>query len=199
MFPSKGLYRFGSSQALRIRQRGLTRNSSTWPQTRSTNRRMKRARTGRGAAPRPGLWLSWRRRINRLLRTGRCTRPGRRRAGQRLCHRHQGSALAEWIEPDNDQAGASGRVFGALGCTGIREPSNPVSRGGRLIARASAPSPGGGAMFRVSHRGEGIDDADTLEGARRIVRGQPPGRYDVDEISSVPCRRVTLSGLGGAR
>jgi hypothetical protein len=38
-------------------------------------------------------------------------------------------------------------------------------------------------MFRVSHRGEGIDDADTVEGARGIVQGQPPGRYDVDEIT----------------
>ena len=37
-------------------------------------------------------------------------------------------------------------------------------------------------MFRVSHRGEGIDDADTIEGARGIVRGQSAGRYDVDEI-----------------
>jgi hypothetical protein len=27
-----------------------------------------------------------------------------------------------------------------------------------------------------------IDDADTIEGARGIVRGQSPGRYDVDEI-----------------
>ena len=26
-------------------------------------------------------------------------------------------------------------------------------------------------MFRVSHRGEGIDDAETIEGARLIVRG----------------------------
>ena len=26
-------------------------------------------------------------------------------------------------------------------------------------------------MFRVSHRGEGIDDAETTEGARLIVRG----------------------------
>jgi hypothetical protein len=25
-------------------------------------------------------------------------------------------------------------------------------------------------MFRVSHRGEGIDDADTIEGARAIVQ-----------------------------
>jgi hypothetical protein len=37
-------------------------------------------------------------------------------------------------------------------------------------------------MFRISHRGEGLDDADTIEGAREIVRGQSPGRYDVDEI-----------------
>ena len=37
-------------------------------------------------------------------------------------------------------------------------------------------------MFRVSHQGEGIDGADTLDGAREKVRGQPPSRYDVDEI-----------------
>jgi hypothetical protein len=30
-------------------------------------------------------------------------------------------------------------------------------------------------MFRVNQRGEGIDDADTIEGARGIVRGQPAG------------------------
>jgi hypothetical protein len=41
-------------------------------------------------------------------------------------------------------------------------------------------------MFRVSHRGEGIDDADTIQGAREIVRGQPPGRYDIDEIRAEP-------------
>jgi hypothetical protein len=41
-------------------------------------------------------------------------------------------------------------------------------------------------MFRVSHRGKGIDDADTIEGARVIVRGQSPGRYDVDEIRAEP-------------
>jgi hypothetical protein len=41
-------------------------------------------------------------------------------------------------------------------------------------------------MFRVSYRGEGIDDADTIEGARGIVRGQPPDRYDVDEIRAEP-------------
>jgi hypothetical protein len=41
-------------------------------------------------------------------------------------------------------------------------------------------------MFRVSHLGDEIDDADTIEGARQIVRGQPPGRYDVDEIRVEP-------------
>jgi hypothetical protein len=41
-------------------------------------------------------------------------------------------------------------------------------------------------LFRGSHRGEGIDDTATIEGARQIVLGQPPGRYDVDEIRSEP-------------
>jgi hypothetical protein len=41
-------------------------------------------------------------------------------------------------------------------------------------------------MYRVSHRGEALDEADTIEGARGIVRGQPPGRYDVDEIRAEP-------------
>jgi hypothetical protein len=41
-------------------------------------------------------------------------------------------------------------------------------------------------MFQVSQRGEGIDDADTIDGAREIVRGHPPGRYDLDEIWSGP-------------
>ena len=41
-------------------------------------------------------------------------------------------------------------------------------------------------MFRVTHKGEGIDITDTIEGAREIVRGQPPGRYDVDEITAGP-------------
>ena len=41
-------------------------------------------------------------------------------------------------------------------------------------------------LFRVSHRGEGIEDSDTVEGAREIVQGQPPGRYDVDEIRAEP-------------
>jgi hypothetical protein len=41
-------------------------------------------------------------------------------------------------------------------------------------------------MFRVSHQGEGMDDADTIEVAREIVRGRPPGRYDVDRIRAEP-------------
>jgi hypothetical protein len=41
-------------------------------------------------------------------------------------------------------------------------------------------------MFRVSRKGEGIDDAETIEGARQIVRGQSPGRCNVDEIGAEP-------------
>jgi hypothetical protein len=41
-------------------------------------------------------------------------------------------------------------------------------------------------MFRVSQRGEGIEDAETIGGARTIVRCRPPGRYDVDEIRAEP-------------
>jgi hypothetical protein len=41
-------------------------------------------------------------------------------------------------------------------------------------------------MFRVSRKGEGIEDADTIDDAREIVLGQTPGRYDVDEITAEP-------------
>ncbi len=41
-------------------------------------------------------------------------------------------------------------------------------------------------MFRVSHGGEAIDDAQTIDGAREVVRGLQPGRYDVDEIRVDP-------------
>jgi hypothetical protein len=41
-------------------------------------------------------------------------------------------------------------------------------------------------MFRVSHQGQGIDDADSIEVAREIARCQPQGRYDVDEIRAAP-------------
>jgi hypothetical protein len=50
-------------------------------------------------------------------------------------------------------------------------------------------------MFRVSHQGDGIDDADTIDCARAIVRDQPPGRYDVDEIraESFPSGHTSLA------
>jgi hypothetical protein len=51
---------------------------------------------------------------------------------------------------------------------------------------ASASLIEGAVMFRLSRNGEGIDDADAIDGAREIVRGQPPGRYDVDEIRADP-------------
>jgi hypothetical protein len=41
-------------------------------------------------------------------------------------------------------------------------------------------------MFRVTHRGDEIGHTDTIEAARQIVEGQPPGRYDVDEFPSGP-------------
>jgi hypothetical protein len=41
-------------------------------------------------------------------------------------------------------------------------------------------------MFRVSQGAKGIADADTIDGARGIVRGQPTGRHDVDEIRPDP-------------
>ena len=41
-------------------------------------------------------------------------------------------------------------------------------------------------MFRVSRQGGAIDDSDTIDGAREIVPGKPPGRYGVDEIRSDP-------------
>ena len=34
--------------------------------------------------------------------------------------------------------------------------------------------------------GDVIDDADTIEGAREVVRGEQPGRYSVDEIWADP-------------
>jgi hypothetical protein len=40
-------------------------------------------------------------------------------------------------------------------------------------------------MFRVS-RDDLIDNAEDIEHAREIVRGLPPGRYDVDEIRADP-------------
>jgi hypothetical protein len=40
-------------------------------------------------------------------------------------------------------------------------------------------------MFRFS-RDDLIDNAETIEDSREIVRGQPPGRYHVDEIRAEP-------------
>jgi hypothetical protein len=52
-------------------------------------------------------------------------------------------------------------------------------------------------MFRVSHLGEGIDDADTIEGTREIVRSGQPSRYDVDEIRAEPFPSGHTSRLWG--
>jgi hypothetical protein len=41
-------------------------------------------------------------------------------------------------------------------------------------------------MFRITHQGKEIGDAPTIEGAREIVRLQPPGTYGVDEVRTEP-------------
>ncbi len=41
-------------------------------------------------------------------------------------------------------------------------------------------------MFRVGRQGEGLDDADTIDGAREIVRREPPGRNDTREFRAQP-------------
>jgi hypothetical protein len=52
-----------------------------------------------------------------------------------------------------------------------------------IIHRCSEPF---NAVNRVSRQGEGIEDADTIEGAREIAQGQPTSRYDVDKIRADP-------------
>jgi hypothetical protein len=86
---------------------------------------------------------------------------------------------------DNPAAGRGGSVHAGrdggrvvLRNVGVRRHHNPASRGASPpVRRPRHQSRGGAAMFRVSQRSEGIDDADTIEGAREIVRGQPPGWY----------------------
>jgi hypothetical protein len=41
-------------------------------------------------------------------------------------------------------------------------------------------------MFQVSRGGAIAGDADTLEGAREILRQQRPGQYAIDQISAGP-------------
>lgn len=41
-------------------------------------------------------------------------------------------------------------------------------------------------MFRISYRGERIDEADTIEAASEIVRRELPGRYHVHEVRLEP-------------
>jgi hypothetical protein len=69
-----------------------------------------------------------------------------------------------------DKTGSArpGRVVGDRADVGSRraiqrrQPRRPAQSADRP---ALAPSPVGGAVFRLSHRGEGIDDDDTIEGA----------------------------------
>jgi hypothetical protein len=52
-------------------------------------------------------------------------------------------------------------------------------------------------MFRVSHQSDRISDADATQGTREIVRGQAPGRYDVDDIRAEPFLSGHTSELRG--
>jgi hypothetical protein len=54
-------------------------------------------------------------------------------------------------------------------------------------------------MFRVSREGQGIDDADTIDEARGVVRVQSPGRYEVDDIRGDPFPSGHSSRSAGAR
>jgi hypothetical protein len=95
-------------------------------------------------------------------------------------YRRRASALANWTEPGHpDKAGVSDRAgawaffcqtWGRRRVLEPRQPRRPLNPSGR----PRRLHPGRAAWFRVSHKGEGIDDAGTIEGARRIVRGTDP-------------------------
>jgi hypothetical protein len=90
-------------------------------------------------------------------------------------------------------SGGSGIIDGRE-CRGPASESLLGDRLGAQLRRLGSPSvllcgPGippkrGAAMFRVSHQGENIDDADTIDGARKIVRG--PLRRGRDPGRAVP-------------
>jgi len=52
-------------------------------------------------------------------------------------------------------------------------------------------------MFRVSHHGNEIAHADSIEHAREIVRRQQRGTYDIDEIpTTLPTSGITSWAWG---
>ena len=72
-------------------------------------------------------------------------------------------------------------------------------------AEAADPPPRLGTRYRrntlsslTSRKGEGIDDAETLEVARAIGRGNRPSRHNLAEIGAdwLPTGRVTRAGTG---
>jgi hypothetical protein len=72
-----------------------------------------------------------------------------------------------------------------------RQPGRPT-----VFGRTRGPSPGGAAMFRVRHRGEGIDDAATIEGAREMVRGRRRAGTTWRRSGPSPSPRATRAGRG---
>ena len=51
-------------------------------------------------------------------------------------------------------------------------------------------------MFRVSRKGEGIEDADTIDGAREIVQGQPRAATTWTRSGLSRSHRGTRAGRG---
>jgi class 3 adenylate cyclase/tetratricopeptide (TPR) repeat protein len=75
-----------------------------------------------------------------------------------------------------------------LGCAGeILTRLGAADELARLVAiKEARPEDSPFRTLCTAKLQEGINHADTIEGAREIVRGQPPGRYDVDEIRAAP-------------
>jgi hypothetical protein len=89
--------------------------------------------------------------------------------------------LSDWNYPATARRECRPGRLGVRVTVDVSRPYNPVSRGGHVpLDQPRHHLPLTATMFRVGPQGEGID------GAREIVREQPPGRYDVDEIRAEP-------------
>jgi hypothetical protein len=86
-------------------------------------------------------------------------------------------------------------------CLEPRQPRRPRSMAGRPRHHHR----GEAAMLRVSSRGEGIDDADTIEGAQEIVQGSRraatrwtssgPSRSERSLVARRGARDMVLAGV----
>src|SRR5947209_2483636 len=121
-------------------------------------------------------WSSWR------------SRTPWRNAGRSGDHRTVAEASPTWQTGHNQPPAQDGSVRPVGSSVSWWSP-NPASRGAQLDSgRPPAHSPGRSDRVPSQPSGRRIDDADTIKSARGIVRGQPPGRYDVDEIRAESIR-----------